>query len=272
MDLVLIRHPETAVDAGICYGRSDVPLAGDARVASDALFQRLNGLGAPPPQTLWTSPLRRCASVAAWLARDCGCVARADPRLQEIDFGAWERMRWETIDRTALDAWAADFIHARVHGGESVAQFAARVAAWFETWSGSFGAFRAGAGSRNTSASGASASNSLPHSSTAHALPRSVGPSTSSQSMSPASLVSQTGLAPGASTSSASPPSASPASAAEAPTAYVVTHAGVIRVLASLTLGISVQELQEWPLDLAAIVWLRRAHTDKGWHLVRWNA
>ncbi|OXH82433.1 alpha-ribazole phosphatase, partial [Burkholderia multivorans] len=28
----------------------------------------------------------------------------------------------------ALDAWAADLMHARAHGGESVAQFAARVA------------------------------------------------------------------------------------------------------------------------------------------------
>ncbi len=268
MDLVLIRHPATALDAGICYGRSDVPLAGDARAASDALFERLTGIGAPPPQTLWTSPLRRCASVAAWLARDCGCVARADARLQEIDFGAWERMRWDTIDRAALDAWAADFVHARVHGGESVAQFAARVAAWFDSWTGSFGALRV-AGAPH--ASGASASPKLRSPLAARVLPRSAGSSAWSPSTSPASQAPPARFSIESATSPASSPSAEPTSGA-APTAYVVTHAGVIRVLASLTLGISVKELQEWPLDLAAIVWLRRAHNGDGWHLVRWNA
>ena len=26
MDLVLIRHPAVAIDAGVCYGHTDVPL------------------------------------------------------------------------------------------------------------------------------------------------------------------------------------------------------------------------------------------------------
>jgi alpha-ribazole phosphatase len=55
-------------------------------------------------------------------------------------------------------------------------------------------------------------------------------------------------------------------------TAYVVTHAGVIRVLAALTLGISIEELQQWPLEVAAIVWLQREGAGGAWRLVRWNA
>ena len=52
-----------------------------------------------------------------------------DPRLAEMDFGSWERLRWDAIPRAQLDAWAEDFEHARPHGGESVAMLGARVAA-----------------------------------------------------------------------------------------------------------------------------------------------
>ena len=38
-------------------------------------------------------------------------------------------MRWESIPRTELDAWAADFFHARPHGGESVQRLHERVTA-----------------------------------------------------------------------------------------------------------------------------------------------
>ncbi len=253
MDLVLIRHPAPAVEAGICYGRSDVPLAEDARASSDSFFARLATLGVPPPQALWTSPLRRCSSVAAWLARRCRCVATADARLQEMDFGAWERMRWDAIDRAAIDAWAADFFHARLHGGESVAQFAARVAGWFDAWRGSYGAF-----------TGAAA---LPAPSASHASSGSSGSSGSTTSS--ASVVSATSSAP---TSFAAAPAISVSDTVSSnPATYVVTHAGVIRVLTSLALEVSLEEVQNWPLEMAAIVWLRYEETDRAWQLLRWN-
>jgi alpha-ribazole phosphatase len=249
MDLVLIRHPAAAVEAGVCYGRSDVPLAGDARASSDAVFARLAELAVAPPRAVWTSPLRRCASVAAWLGRRYGCGVTADARLREMDFGAWERMRWDAIDRAAIDAWAADFLHARVHGGESVAQFAARVAAWFEAWRGSSAGW-AGAAAL-CAPSGLRPSPASPRSA---ASPPAGGPSTPSASIS--SALAQAGPIPNA----------------PVPTAYVVTHAGVMRVLTSLTLGISVEEIQSWPLELAAIVWLRNEAASGTWRLVRWNA
>ena len=46
-----------------------------------------------------------------------------------MDFGAWEGLRWDAIPRTELDAWAADLMHARPHGGETVAELAARTRA-----------------------------------------------------------------------------------------------------------------------------------------------
>ncbi|WP_042268777.1 alpha-ribazole phosphatase [Paraburkholderia heleia] len=133
MDLVLIRHPAVAVDAGVCYGASDVALAGDATEQAERLAGRLAALGVREPQRIETSPLMRCASVAAALAGVRGHVPRAEARLAEMDFGAWEMQRWDTIERVQIDAWAANFEHTREHGGESVAQFDARVSGWFGT-------------------------------------------------------------------------------------------------------------------------------------------
>lgn len=128
MDVVLIRHPAVGVEPGVCYGRSDVPLAASADAGAQAMRVRLAELRAPLPQCVWSSPLARCASVGAPLAQALGVPLRRDACWQEMDFGAWEGQRWDDIDRAALDAWAADLMHACAHGGESVARFAARVA------------------------------------------------------------------------------------------------------------------------------------------------
>ncbi|WP_028207755.1 alpha-ribazole phosphatase [Paraburkholderia nodosa] len=132
MDLVLIRHPAVAVDAGVCYGASDVPLAGDATQQAASIAGRIAALGVREPQRIETSPLTRCASVAAALGRPRGYTPQADACLAEMDFGAWEMQRWDAIERAQIDAWAANFEHAREHGGESVAQFDARVSGWFD--------------------------------------------------------------------------------------------------------------------------------------------
>ncbi|WP_321811949.1 MULTISPECIES: alpha-ribazole phosphatase [unclassified Burkholderia] len=128
MDLVLIRHPAVAVEQGVCYGRSDVPLAASAEAGARTMRERLAVLGAPLPAQVWTSPLTRCVSVAERLAQAFDVPLRRDAGWQEMDFGAWELQRWDDIDRAALDAWAADLMHACAHGGESVAWFVERVA------------------------------------------------------------------------------------------------------------------------------------------------
>ena len=54
MDLVLIRHPAPAVERGVCYGRTDVPLAVDEREAAAAIVARLAALDVPLPQAVVT--------------------------------------------------------------------------------------------------------------------------------------------------------------------------------------------------------------------------
>jgi alpha-ribazole phosphatase len=127
MDLVLIRHPQVAIDAGICYGQTDVPLLHNVNESARVITTRMKALGVPSCVDGWhTSPLQRCAS----LARVLSAKPKIDPRLSELDFGAWEGKAWDSIDRAVFDKWAADLEHSRVHGGESLAQFAARVLDW----------------------------------------------------------------------------------------------------------------------------------------------
>ncbi len=47
--------------------------------------------------------------------------------LREMDFGRWEMVPWNDIPRSQLDEWAADFLGARPHDGESVQQLRDRV-------------------------------------------------------------------------------------------------------------------------------------------------
>ncbi|WP_354682107.1 histidine phosphatase family protein [Cupriavidus necator] len=126
MDVVLIRHAQPDVPAGTCYGCLDLPLVSPltppvARIAA----------GLPAPARIVTSPLARASGTAQALAQSTGVAAiDSEPRLREIDFGSWEGVAWDAIDRAALDQWAADLLHARPHGGESPAQAQARVAGW----------------------------------------------------------------------------------------------------------------------------------------------
>ncbi len=121
MRLILVRHPQPQAEPGICYGSADLPLIpGEAERALAALRPILPAL-AP----LYASPLRRCAALANLLGQPV-----FDPRLRELDFGAWEMRHWNTIPRADVDAWAADMAHYRPGGGESAAEAAARVLAF----------------------------------------------------------------------------------------------------------------------------------------------
>lgn len=124
MRLILVRHPRPLVDSGLCYGSTDLPLApGELERVLAALAPVL-----PPDATLFSSPLRRCAELAARLP----CTVRTyDTRLVELDFGAWEMRRWDDIARGQIDAWAADVAGYRPGGGESVRDMAMRVADFY---------------------------------------------------------------------------------------------------------------------------------------------
>ncbi len=122
MELILVRHPRPLAADGICYGRAD--LAPDpAELAR--VHAMLAAAGLPGGAPLFSSPLRRCADLARLLSPD----VLLDPNLAEMDFGNWEERSWQDIPRAEVDAWAADLLHYRPGGGESVLAVARRVAA-----------------------------------------------------------------------------------------------------------------------------------------------
>jgi len=130
MELILVRHTRPDMPQGICYGRLDVGVrdtfANEAAEVLDAL---------PEVRRLISSPLRRCRKLARRIATARELPLDFDERLAEMDFGAWEGRPWATLPASELDAWAADFMHARPHGGESVAMLQARVRAALSHWS-----------------------------------------------------------------------------------------------------------------------------------------
>lgn len=123
MGLILLRHPR--VDApGMCYGRFDPPLApGHQEAIARAALQ------CPAAERLVTSPAARCQGLAAALGAALSLTPEIDPRLQELDFGAWEGRAWAHLPRTETDPWADDPESRAPPGGESFAQLRARVRA-----------------------------------------------------------------------------------------------------------------------------------------------
>jgi alpha-ribazole phosphatase len=131
MELYLIRHPEPIEADGQCYGRADLA------VAPSVLAETAARLRAELPALVWsraliyTSPLSRCRGLASELAAPRQPLPSAD--LYELDFGAWEGLRWDTVPREELDAWAHDIWSYRPGGGESAAMAAVRWRRWSRT-------------------------------------------------------------------------------------------------------------------------------------------
>lgn len=103
--LLLARHPQVAIPPGLCYGRLDVPLRPGWEQHADGLAMLARGASI---QVIHSAPAARCRMVAQRLAAATGLPCQIDPRLAELDFGAWEGRPWTEIDRPALDRWAVD--------------------------------------------------------------------------------------------------------------------------------------------------------------------
>lgn len=126
--LLAARHAPVAAH-GLCYGRADL-----AAVLADAdAAARIAAGLARPPGAVWSSPSRRCRGPAALLAARFAAPLGVDPRLHELDFGAWDGLAWADIERDdgdRLRAWTDDWTRAAPPDGETIADLAARVRAW----------------------------------------------------------------------------------------------------------------------------------------------
>ena len=122
MALTLLRHTTPDVAPGTCYGRTDLALADSFESELAEILTRLQR-----PRHIVSSPLTRCRILAARIAAWAELELVIAEHWIEMDFGTWEGLKWSTIPRPDLDAWAADFHGFAGHGGETVAQLAQRV-------------------------------------------------------------------------------------------------------------------------------------------------
>lgn len=129
-EVLLLRHPQPEVAAGLCYGQLDVPARQPLHPAPAEVLAALRAsLGGRVPVQVLSSPLQRARALAEPLAQAFGLGLQVDARWQELAFGHWEGRRWADIPRHESDPWADDVHHRAPPGGESRAQLLARVAA-----------------------------------------------------------------------------------------------------------------------------------------------
>ena len=125
--LWLVRHARPLVEPGVCYGSSDLEAdPQDTRRAAQELCAVL-----PFGAELIMSGLRRAQQLAHALHEMRPDLREpvADPRLNEMDFGRFELVRWDQIARHEYDAWTTDFHAYRFGGRECLAEMLERVAA-----------------------------------------------------------------------------------------------------------------------------------------------
>jgi broad specificity phosphatase PhoE len=126
--VALVRHAATAWTAARrVQGHVDLALSaeGEAQVRSWRLPADL-ARGERDGALGWAvSPLRRAIETARGLTARTPVV---EPRLIEVDYGAWEGLPYDQIDRlTEGSSW-----HDRPPRGESAAEVLARVRAWLD--------------------------------------------------------------------------------------------------------------------------------------------
>jgi alpha-ribazole phosphatase len=131
--LYLLRHAPVQAEAGLCYGAADLAAWPDHTCEIAARMAP----GLPAGIALHSSPRTRCMVLAQAIAALRAELPRvqADPRIAEMDFGAWEGRPWHAVERSEFDGWIADFADARAGGhGESVRGFMERVGAAWDAW------------------------------------------------------------------------------------------------------------------------------------------
>ena len=125
MEVHLIRHTPVNISNKICYGRSDVPLSAsfedDIKKIKNQLIDKYD--------IIYSSPSKRCTLLAKHLNFSQIVI---DERLLEIDFGDWEGLAWNEIDKSKLNSWMEDFVKTSPPNGESFNQMYARVSSFIK--------------------------------------------------------------------------------------------------------------------------------------------
>jgi broad specificity phosphatase PhoE len=124
--ILFIRHAETDMSGTFC-GHSDPELNRRGLAQLEALLEklRLEDIGA-----VYTSDLRRARTTAMAIAKMFGLICHIRPALREINFGKWEGLSWEQIERRDqiyAQRWVAEYPQVSAPEGEDFKDFEQRV-------------------------------------------------------------------------------------------------------------------------------------------------
>lgn len=120
MIIHIIRHTTPDIEAGICYGQTDLPLANTFEAESNQVLAKL----LDQYDAVYTSPLQRCSRLSEKLDTK---NHHSDDRLMEYDFGDWELMPWSDFTSDQAQSWMKDFVNRAAPNGESMLTMQARV-------------------------------------------------------------------------------------------------------------------------------------------------
>ncbi|MCS6827860.1 MAG: histidine phosphatase family protein [Caldilinea sp.] len=124
----LVRHGQTDWNLqGRYQGQADPPLNETGVQQAQAVAEALTGRCYA---ALYSSDLERARVTAGIIARRLGLEVIVDPRLREVNQGAWEGLLVTEIQERYPLEWEArqrDRLHFRAPGGESIEDVAARI-------------------------------------------------------------------------------------------------------------------------------------------------
>lgn len=125
--IYLVRHGATALTEEDRFaGATEVPLSDEGRRQVEALAERLHG---DTLDAVYASPLDRTMETARAIGSPHGLEPRGEPDLREIDYGRWEGLTRDDVERDfakEYDAWQEDPLTIAPEGGESGIQVLAR--------------------------------------------------------------------------------------------------------------------------------------------------
>jgi alpha-ribazole phosphatase len=124
MKIFAIRHTQVTVDSGVCYGQSDVAVAGTFEAEKNKTLLELRRI--LPVDKVFSSPLTRCKMLAEALFQNE--EINFDKRLKELCFGDWEMKYWDEIYCSSEGKkWMENYHLLPTLNGESYAEMKNRI-------------------------------------------------------------------------------------------------------------------------------------------------
>jgi alpha-ribazole phosphatase len=123
--IALLRHAQAGLHGRFC-GHSDPGLSAEGQEQLPGIVKAVSRFAL---SAIWSSDLRRAQETAAPIARHFGMDYMTSPCFREMNFGLWEGLAWEEVEREYPDdaqAWIKHFPRHRPSQGESFAELQTR--------------------------------------------------------------------------------------------------------------------------------------------------